>query len=126
MKIKYIIIALTILIGTINSQTDFHYRYGTNYYDRARSVVQTNDSNFVVCGTTDGFGSAGDIFLLKVNAVGQIMWCKDYSGINNDEAFDILELPNGHLVFCGSTYSFGEITSNVFDATKQWLRSLMP
>lgn len=95
-------------------QSQFNFRYGSALYDRARKTIQTSDGNFVVVGTTDGFGSAGNAFMMKVNTNGNIIWLKDYAGINEEEVYDVIELSNNNLALCGVTRSYGAGSIDAF------------
>ncbi len=100
-------ILVIIAVQALHSQSVFHSRYGSSYFDRARKVIETNDGNFVLVGQTNGFGSAGNAFIMKVDTEGEMLWLVDYAGINLDELYDVLEMPDGTLLMCGSTMSYG-------------------
>lgn len=105
---KHLLLCLiTVFTVAATHGQQFHKRYGSPYFDRARKVIQTRDGNYLVVGETNGFGSAGNAFITKVDAQGSILWTKDYSGINPDDVRDIIELPDRNLVMCGLTYSYG-------------------
>lgn len=89
------------------AQDLFHARYGTDFQDYANMAIPTADGNFVVAGSTQGFGSMSNAFIMKLDGSGSQIWARDYSGINVDEIFSIIEGSNGELVACGATYSFG-------------------
>ncbi|MEI7802831.1 MAG: T9SS type A sorting domain-containing protein [Bacteroidota bacterium] len=89
------------------AQSEFNFRYGSSFFDRARKTIKTKDGNFIVVGRTNGFGSAGNAFMMKVNQSGNILWLKDYDGINQEEFFDVIEAQNGNIVECGTTESYG-------------------
>src|SRR4029077_15981822 len=107
MKRNLLIGLFLILNQTLSAQSQFHLRYGTTFHEETKRVIQTNDGNYIVAGQTDGFGSGGNAFLMKVNGNGNIIWIKDYSGINSDIIFDVIELADSNLVMCGATMSFG-------------------
>jgi len=108
--VKSIFIFCSLILIAFGSlaQSRFNYRYGSTYTDRPRKIFQTYDDNFIVVGETQGFGSAKNAFVQKIDTSGNIIWMKDYEGINDDVAWDILELANHDLVICGSTYSYGQ------------------
>src|ERR1043165_2308731 len=95
-------------------QTQFNFRYGSPLYDRARKTIETREGNYLVVGTTEGFGSAGNVFMMKVGVAGNIIWLKDYTGINWEEPYDIIELSDGKLVMCGTTNSYGAGSTDAF------------
>jgi hypothetical protein len=113
--IKYLPFFLCIFLTSfLSGQPTFQMRYGSPYHDRPKKVIQALDGNFLVVGHTDGFGSGGNALIMKVNTTGALLWAKDYSGINADFISGILELPDGNLVMCGSTYSYGAGASDAF------------
>lgn len=114
MKKVLFISTFLIFIQTLFAQTQFQMRFGSSYFDVAKKVIQTQDGNYIIAGQTNGFGSAGNCFIMKVNPTGAILWLKDYAGINIDKIFDIIELPNKSLAMCGSTSSYGAGYSDGF------------
>lgn len=59
--------------------------FGGIYDEEAYSIVETKDKNLIVAGNTNSFGSAnGDIFLIKIDPAGNILWQKTYG----DDSFD--------------------------------------
>lgn len=108
MKKGCILFILTLISCVCKVQGQFSFRYGSQYEDQSNKVVQTQDGNFVVVGRTNGYGSSGNAFIMKVDENGNQLWVKDYSGINIDEAFDVLENADRTLMICGLTYSYGE------------------
>ncbi len=88
-------------------QGTFQERFGSNFHDSGNSVIQTNDGNYLVVGYTVGFGSGGNALLIKVDQSGNIIWVKDYAGINADVINDVIELQDSSLVLVGTTGSYG-------------------
>mgnify|MGYP001560525256 CR=1 FL=1 len=113
MKMR-ILLLFILFANSFFSQSQFHFRYGTSFKDESQKVIQTKDGNFVVVGQTNGFGSAGNAFMMKINPLGAPLWIKDYSGINTDKITDIIELVDNNLVVCGNTGSFGAGNSDGF------------
>ncbi len=66
--------------------------YGGEDADEARSIVQTHDGGFAVAGFSfsEGRGKS-DIWLLRLNAVGEIIWDKQYGGVGIEKAYSIAE-----------------------------------
>jgi len=58
---------------------------------------------------TYSFGSGwGDIWLIRTDASGDILWSYTYGGIDGNYSNTILELTGGSFVIAGYTNSFGE------------------
>ncbi len=76
--------------------------------DRARSVVETSDGGFVMAGETTSSGAGlYDIYLVKVDATGRVLWERTVGGPKSDTAYGVTEIADGGLALCGSTESLG-------------------
>lgn len=93
---------------------------GTNY-ESARDVVQTTDGGYIVAGETNstdggvvaGFGGTKDIWILKLDATGTLLWQKRYGGSGLDIANHIHLLNDGtFLLTASSSSNDGNITGN--------------
>jgi hypothetical protein len=66
--------------------------YGGENADEARSIVQTKDGGFAVAGFSySNSRGKSDIWLLRLNAVGEIIWDKQYGGTGIEKAYSIYE-----------------------------------
>ena len=76
--------------------------------DFARSVRQTTDGGYIVAGTTHSFGLGdGDMWVLKLDASGDVKWQKTYGGYGIEEAYSIVETYDGGYAVAGFTASYG-------------------
>ena len=69
------------------------------------TVRQTSDNGFITVGQTKSFGNAaGDAWLVKLDASGNIQWSKKYGdgNINGEIAYDVVQLSDGGYAFCGT------------------------
>jgi hypothetical protein len=66
-----------------------------------------------VAGYTGSFGGS-DIFLIKTDANGNIIWSKTYGGTNNDWAFSVQQTYDGGYILAGETWSFGAGRGDIF------------
>jgi hypothetical protein len=82
--------------------------YGGGGDDYAHSIQQTTDGGYIVSGRTGSFGAGhGDIWVLKLNASGDVVWQKTYGGGGWDEARSIQQTTDGGYIVSGTTWSFG-------------------
>jgi hypothetical protein len=82
--------------------------YGGADEDVARCVQQTNDGGYIVVGYTKSFGAGKtDIWLVKVNNVGDILWSKTYGDADYDWGNYIEPGVDGGYIIAGTTCSFG-------------------
>ncbi len=98
-------------IGNIEWENE----YGGSNEDRAYSVLQTNDNGYILVGDShsdDGdvnvhYGNTvyPDIWIIKTDSIGNIMWEKSYGGTNEEEAYCIINSSTNSFVVCGYTSS---------------------
>jgi hypothetical protein len=74
--------------------------------DTGDAITSTRDGGYILAGsltTTVNRGNGGkDIFLIKVDAVGNIMWNKIIGGDGDETVNSIRETDDGGLLVCGS------------------------
>jgi hypothetical protein len=88
--------------------------YGGTSRDEAFSVQQTSDGGYIVAGYTESFGAGGDIFFIKKDANGNIIWAKTYRGTGWDWAFSVQQTSDGGYIVAGATDSFGAGDDDIF------------
>ncbi len=103
--------------GTIQWEKSF----GGTGYESARDVVQTVDGGYIIVGETNstdggvvaGYGGTKDIWIIKVNANGTLLWQKRYGGNGLDIATHIHLLDDGSFFITASSSSNdGNISGN--------------
>jgi hypothetical protein len=89
------------------------YGYGTGGGDYGRWVEQTNDSGFIIAGSTHSIGAGGNEgYLLRTDANGDTLWTKTYGGTGWEELFSVHQNTDNGFIVSGVTASFGASGSN--------------
>lgn len=83
----------------------------SGYYEVGRSIIETSDGNYVICGDNASITNNNEAYVIKVSPAGNVLWARTTGGPNNDEGFSIVETPNGGLALTG-LYAW---TSTVWD-----------
>jgi hypothetical protein len=87
--------------------------YGGANDDYAESLEITSDGGYIIIGKTDSYGAgANDIYLIKTNVNGDILWTKTYGGLYDDVGNSVKQTDDGGYIITGSTESFG---SGIYD-----------
>lgn len=109
MKKIFAFIYLLIVSLTVFSQVTFQKTYLGTLTSSARSVKQTNEGDYVIAG---GIGS--DIFLMKTDYAGNILWLKSYGGNNSEYCAEIAQTSDGGFIMIGNSNSFSSSDQNVY------------
>ncbi|MBL4736180.1 MAG: hypothetical protein JKY18_12740, partial [Flavobacteriales bacterium] len=89
--------------------------YGGSDYDFGSDVQQTPDGGYIVLGSTRSFGAGSDdIYLIKTNAAGDLLWTRTYGGAPNDGGGTIRVTADSGFIIAGSTSSFGAGSYDAF------------
>lgn len=107
----------------INSNGDLQWQkaYGSNGYDFAHSVIETIDGGIVFVGQSDVVsGSNYDVWVVKLDNVGNIVWQKTYGGSKDESGRTVLQNPDETLIVGAWSKSFGNGSSDF------WLLKLNP
>lgn len=86
--------------------------YGGAVGDVPEDIVQTQDGGFVISGFAYSFDGdvtgnhgANDAWIIKINAIGELIWQKCLGGGNHDYSLQLLETEAGDIMVAGSTNS---------------------
>ena len=76
--------------------------------DEAHSIIQSSDGGYVVAGGTSSFGAGGyDMYVVKLDSSGNVLWTKTIGGSDLDAAYSIIQSSDGGYVVAGWTWGFG-------------------
>jgi len=83
--------------------------FGGSKFDSGSSVQQTSDGGYIIVGWTQSFGAgSSDIYLLKTDASGQLIWQTTFGGSSGEVGFSIQQTSDGGYIILGYTLSFGQ------------------
>jgi hypothetical protein len=71
------------------------------------ALKQTSDGGFIVAGQTASGSYLYDLWVVKFDSSGAVLWQKKYGGDERDYAQDIIQTSDGGYIVVGSTESFG-------------------
>jgi len=86
--------------------------YGGPYTEEGNSVRQTSDGGYILVGYTTIFGSAYDIFLLKIDSSGNQQWNKTFGGMYFEYGNSVEQTSDGGYIITGYSinYNTGTLT----------------
>jgi len=95
------------------------------------SLIQTSDGGYAIAGYTTSFGAGGlDVYVVKLNANGNLQWTKTIGGENDDRGFSLIQTSDDGYAIAGITSSFGAGEWDVYvvklnaNGKPQWTKTI--
>ena len=87
---------------------DWNVNYGGAQNDRGAQILQTSEGGYILIGEkhNDEFSNS-DLWLLKLNSLGEISWEETFGSNGDDKGYDIKNDSSGGYLLLGSTTSYG-------------------
>lgn len=90
----------------------WEHTYGGSGFDAAQAVIASKNGGYFIVGnskstnkdTTANYGE-NDIWLIKTDASGNLVWQKSFGGSGFDFGFDVVDHPDGSIVLVGKMAS---------------------
>ena len=87
--------------------------YGGELWDEGRHVEQTEDGGYIIVGGTYSYGAGDcDVWLLKTDSLGDIIWTHTYGDWGHDQGMCVRQTPDGGYIIVGTFYpqsSYGDV-----------------
>lgn len=101
-----------------SAQITFQKTYGGSgggRYEQGYSVITTFDNGYVMSGISqNNVDDSSDIYLVKTDSIGSLLWTKRIGGISNEVGKDIKQTGDSGFIITGYTYSYGAGNSDLF------------
>ena len=92
----------------VNGVEQWSQTFGGTGWEEGRSVQQTTDGGYIICGDTESFGNGnGDVYLIKTNGNGVEQWSQTFGGTENDRGHSVQQTNDGGYIICGYSKSIG-------------------
>jgi hypothetical protein len=103
--------------------------HGGYHNDLGCDIEPTGDGGFIVAGFTYSFGTGGDVYLLRTDEMGNLLWSKNFGGNGVEDVRSVVQTPDGGFVMTGWTSSSGAGGDDVYllktdsDGDSLWART---
>ena len=114
----------------LNTSGEFEWSryYGGSFTDTPHGIVETDEGNFIITGTSDSDDvdisnnkGSYDIWTIKISNTGDLIWDKNYGGVEIDEAKAICKTQDGNILIVGNTRSSDQDVSTNQGGADLWL-----
>jgi hypothetical protein len=134
MKHLFLFLYFFMLAGILNAQVfniEWQNCFGSSGEDLVQNILAIEDGYFVIgsVGSDDGdvgyyHGGSKDVWLVKTDPEGNLMWEKTYGGTSGDEAFIICkeQFDNFYYILAGTNSSDGDVVIDPYPgSTDYWI-----
>lgn len=105
-------------------------KYGGSKSESAVRILKRNDNNYLIIGGTDSsdgdisydpYPNSGDLFVLSVDSLGNILWDKNYGGFGSDIETNAILKEDGSIIISASTTSCDGDVSSCYGIYDMWI-----
>ncbi len=105
---------------------------GGKDFEDGYALIQTSDGGYAIAGQTNSFGAGGyDVYLVKLDANGNLQWTKTIGGKKEDvDLKSLIQTADGGYAIAGATNSFGAGNGDVYvvkldaNGNLQWTKTI--
>ena len=92
-----------------------------NFYgwDHGNDIIRAQSGGYYIVGTSSTYPQSNggdDIYLVKIDEVGDTLWTDFIGGIADDQGQAIVESDDGNLIIVGTTWSYTTYPDNNYDS----------
>lgn len=88
--------------------------FGYEGTDIGNCVIETMDNGFIVVGSTDPYMYNPDVWMIKIDGNGNMVWDKKFGGAEWEEVYMIQQTYDNGYIMVGTTASFGVGSNDIF------------
>ncbi|MEM9821845.1 MAG: hypothetical protein AAF985_12270, partial [Bacteroidota bacterium] len=103
----FLLLGMVLSSFTVVQAQTWERFYDFSSHDFSKSIHQTADGGVLILGNIGNGDNESDVFLLKLDADGDVLWSKSFDGGSYDEAEQLIFTSDGHYLIAGYSFSFG-------------------
>ncbi|MGB1205553.1 MAG: T9SS type A sorting domain-containing protein [Chitinophagales bacterium] len=115
------------LVAKVNNnlELEWSYTFDNDEIDIAHALIETSNGEYIILGTSGyrliSSDVTTDVWIIKLNNNGDLLWQKTYGGTGNDAALKIIGLENEEYMVAGYTNSTDGDINNALGGNDAWL-----
>lgn len=84
-----------------DGEMQWSHAYGSERSDGCYAIVQTDDDGFVLGGVNSGEDNDGDMYLVRIDSEGEVIWDRTYGLRGPDICFSLIQTGEGGFIAGG-------------------------
>ena len=108
-------------------ELEWHKTFGEDGYDVGHSITLTSEGGYLITGYGESFASGGkrDVYLVKTNTDGKILWLKEYGQGDDERGIKGLQTKDGGYIAIGFTDSNWDVymVKTNSEGNESWTRT---
>jgi hypothetical protein len=93
----------------------WHKTYGGDRFDYGYVLIEAAGGGYALVGTTQSYGSgSGDIYLVRTDDRGDLLWEKTFGGQGYEEGRALVQTPDDGYIIAGMTESLGNGSGDIY------------
>ncbi|MCF8365746.1 MAG: DJ-1/PfpI family protein [Bacteroidales bacterium] len=98
-----------------NGQMIWERTYGGAKAERGLKALEMNDGSYLVVGETGSVGAGKkDVYLLKIDTQGEVVWQRTFGDEDYQSGRDVIETSEGNILIVGSSDIHGDDFLNIY------------
>ena len=88
---------------------------GGSSSDKANSIQEISEEEYIIAGYTSSFGSGNsDVYLIRMFSSGDTLWTRTFGGTESDMGYSVQQTSDDGFIIAGQTESFGANSMDVY------------
>jgi regulation of enolase protein 1 (concanavalin A-like superfamily) len=108
---------------------EWNQTFGGTGGESVQSLIQATDGGFVLTGGTTSNSESIDVWLVKTDSAGNMIWNKRFGGAETELTYSLTATADGGYALCGITGSIAEGASDFLliktdaDGNQEWIKT---
>ncbi len=105
-----------VLLGKLDGNGNLLWKkiFGSVDADQGESIQQLSDGGFTIAGMSASGGNGYNMYVLRTNSNGDLLWSTTIGGSGDDRAFSVTTEQDGSHLVTGWTWSYGQGLGDVY------------
>jgi hypothetical protein len=134
-KQLFIFLSIYFLMNDCKAQApsiQWQKSFGGFYDEEANSIIQLEDGSYIIAGVAKSIsgdvignhsinGGSGDIWIIRIDSNGTLLWQKCFGGTSDESLYSIAAINDGFIIAGTASSDDGDVTGVHFSNNDYWV-----